>query len=307
MGTYWLMRLGRVLLTMLGIVLLTFVLGRLTGDPVALLLPTTATLDDYNRIRASLGLDQPLPVQFVTYLSNAARGDLGMSILFNRPAFEVVTERIPATLELGVMALVLAVTLGIPLGVVCARRRGSPLDWAVMTLTLAGQSLPGFVIGIFLILFFGVALRWLPTFGRDTPLSIILPAITLMIYPLALIVRLTRSALLDTLSEGYVRTARAKGLSERTVLTVHALRNALIPIVTVIGLQVASILSGAAIVETVFAWPGIGLLAVQSIGARDFPVMQTVVLLSAVAFGVTNILIDIAYTLVDPRIRARAA
>jgi ABC-type dipeptide/oligopeptide/nickel transport system permease component len=296
-------RLIRTLLTLLGVVALTFVLGRLTGDPVALLLPQTATMEDYERIRASLGLDQPLPVQFAIYLRDLAVGDFGRSIQSNRPALDVVLARIPATLELGVPALIISVALGVPLGIWCAQRRGGLFDQFVMSASLAGQSLPSFFIGILLILLFGVRLGWLPTFGRDSFAHFILPTVVLTLYPLAFIVRLTRTSVLEVLNENYIQTARAKGLHPRRVTYLHALRNALIPVVTVIGLQIAAIISGSAIVETVFAWPGIGQLAVLSIGARDYPVIQTIVLISAAAFGLTNMVVDVLYTLLDPRIR----
>jgi ABC-type dipeptide/oligopeptide/nickel transport system permease component len=296
-------RLIRTLLTLLGVVALTFVLGRLTGDPVALLLPQTATMEDYERIRASLGLDQPLPVQFAIYLGDLAAGNFGRSITSNRPALDVVAARIPATLELGIPALIISVALGVPLGIWCAQRRGTLFDQIVMSASLAGQSLPSFFIGILLILLFGVRLGWLPTFGRDSLAHFILPTVVLTLYPLAFIVRLTRTSLLEVLNENYIQTARSKGLHPRRVTYLHALRNALIPVVTVIGLQIAAIISGSAIVETVFAWPGIGQLAVQSIGARDYPVIQTIVLISAAAFGLTNMVVDVVYTLLDPRIR----
>jgi ABC-type dipeptide/oligopeptide/nickel transport system permease component len=296
-------RIVRTILTLLGVVTLTFILGRLTGDPVALLLPQTATMEDYERIRASLGLDQPVPVQFLIYLSDLASGNFGRSITSNRPALDVVVARIPATLELGIPALIVSVALGVPLGIWCAQRRGSLFDQLVMSASLAGQSLPSFFIGILLILLFGVRLGWLPTFGRDSFAHFILPTVVLTLYPLAFIVRLTRTSVLEVLNENYIQTARSKGLHPRRVTYLHALRNALIPVVTVIGLQIAAIISGSAIVETVFAWPGIGQLAVQSIGARDYPVIQTIVLISAAAFGLTNMIVDVIYTLLDPRIR----
>ncbi len=301
---FFALRAVRTLLLLLGVVTLTFFLGRLTGDPVALMLPQTATLADYEALRASLGLDQPLHIQYLTYLSRVVTGDMGTSIAFNRQALTVVMARVPATLELGIPALLLSIGIGIPVGVWCARQRGGWFDHSVMSLSLIGQSMPAFFVGILLILLFGVQLRWLPTFGRDTPLHFILPTLVLTLYPLAFIIRLTRSALLEVLTETYITTARAKGLAERHVVYLHALRNALIPVVTVIGLQIASIISGSAIVETVFAWPGIGQLAVQSIGGRDYPVIQTIVLLSAAAFGIVNTLMDTVYGWLDPRIRA---
>jgi peptide/nickel transport system permease protein len=296
-------RLLRTLLTLLGVVALTFILGRLTGDPVALMLPQQATLEDYNRMRAALGLDQPVAVQFVRYLEGLTRGDLGRSIIFQRPAAEVVAERIPATLALGAPALLLSVVLGVPLGMWSAYQRNRLLDRLIAGLSLAGQSLPSFAIAIVLILVFSVTLRWTPTFGSDTWRHYILPTITLTLYPLAIIIRLTRSSMLEVLNQGYMRTAAAKGLSDRFRATNHALPNALIPVVTVIGLQVAAIISGAAIVEAVFAWPGLGTLAVGSIGGRDYPVIQTIVLISAAAFGIANLLVDLAYFAIDPRIQ----
>ncbi len=303
MAKFLFLRSIRTILTLFGVVVLTFTFGRLAGDPVALMLPQTATVEDYQRIRAGMGLDQPIPVQFVIYFSGVLQGDLGNSIRFNRPALDVVRERIPATLELGIPALLLSVALGIPLGLLSAYQRDRTLDRIIMSVSLAGQSLPSFLIGILLILFVSVEFGLTPSFGRDTPQHLILPTLTLMIYPLAFIIRLTRSSVLEVQSETYIRTAQAKGLRPRRVTSVHLLRNAMIPVVTIIGLQVAAIISGSAIVETVFAWPGIGLLAVDSIGARDFPVIQTIVLLSAAAFGIVNMLVDIFYLFLDPRIQ----
>ncbi|MDX1990979.1 MAG: ABC transporter permease [bacterium] len=305
MSRFFALKLLRTLLTLFGVVTLTFFLSRLSGDPVAMMLPQTATPEDYARIRASLGLDQPIPVQYALYVGDLLQGNFGRSIVFQRPALEVVTERLPATLALGVPALVLSVALGVPFGIWAAQRRGGLFDRFIMTTTLAGQSLPPFFIGILLILFFGVTLRLLPTFGSDSWRHFILPTLTLTIYPLAIIVRLTRSSMLEVIHQDYIRTARAKGLPPRAVTLNHALRNALIPVVTVVGLQVAAVLSGAAIVETVFAWSGIGSLAVQSIGGRDYPVIQTIVLLSAAAFGLVNLAVDVLYGLLDPRIQRR--
>lgn len=305
MQNYILRRLLRTALTLLGVVTLTFALGRLTGDPVALLLPDTATMEDYERIRASLGLDEPILTQYIRYVGNVLQGDFGTSIVFRRPALDVVLERIPATVELGIPALVLSVLLGVPLGVLAAQQRNRPFDRSVMMLSLAGQSLPSFFVGIVLILIFGVYLGWTPTFGRDSWAHFILPTITLTIYPLAFIIRLTRSSYLEVSNETYIRTAQAKGLPQRVVVFQHAMRNALIPVITVIGLQVAAILSGSAIVETVFAWPGIGSLAVQSIGGRDYPIVQAIVLITAAAFGITNLLVDLLYNAIDPRIQQR--
>lgn len=296
-------RLIRTLLTLWGVLTLTFFLGRLKGDPVSLMLPITAPLEDFERMRAQMGLDQPLPVQYWVYLKDVLRGDLGMSIAYNRPVTEVIAERIPATLELGIPALILSTMLSIPLGVLSAVKRNRPLDRLIMSLSLTGHSIPSFFVGIVLILIFSVQLGWVPSFGRDTSQHLILPIVTLTIYPLAFLIRLTRSSMLDVLHQTYISTARAKGLKERQIVFVHALRNALIPVITIIGIQVASIIAGSAIVETVFSWPGMGWLAVRSIGSRDYPVIQGIVLLSAFAFSVTNLAVDLLYVVIDPRIR----
>jgi len=298
-------RLVRTLLTLFVVVLFTFFLARVSGDPSGLLLGLDATQEQVQSFRESQGLDEPLTTQFVIYMSNLAQGDLGntISIGASRPVTEVIAERLPATLELGLPAFFLSVFLGIPLGILSAYRHESLVDRIIMTFSLAGQSLPSFFIGIVLILIFGVQLKWLPTFGRESPAHFILPTITLMVFPLAFIIRLTRASMLEILSETYLRTARAKGLNEQRVIFTHALRNALIPVTTVVGLQVAGILSGAAIVETVFAWPGIGSLAVESINTRNFPVIQALVLVTAAAFSISNMAVDFVYVLIDPRIR----
>ncbi len=296
-------RLIRTLLTLWGVVTLTFFLGRLKGDPVALMLPVTAPLEDFERVRAQMGLDQPLPVQYTTYLSDVLHGDFGQSIAYNRPVADVIVERIPATLELGIPALVLSTLLSIPLGVLAAVKRNRPLDRIIMSFSLMGHSIPSFFIGIVLILLFSVQLGWVPSFGRGSVAHLVLPILTLTIYPLAFLVRLTRSSMLDVLHQTYISTAYAKGLKERQVMFVHALKNALIPVITIIGIQVAGIIAGSAIVETVFSWPGMGWLAVKSIGSRDYPVIQGIVLMSACAFSLTNLAVDLVYVMIDPRIR----
>jgi peptide/nickel transport system permease protein len=298
-----LLPVARTVLTLWGVLTLTFVLGRLQGDPVRLLLPLTAPSQDFENMRAALGLDQPIPVQYVTYIRNILSGQLGNSIASGRPVLNTIVERIPATLELGIPAFLLSVLLAIPLGILAALTRNRATDRIIMTFSLIGHSLPAFIIGILLILMFSVNLQWLPAFGRDNPANLVLPAITLAVYPLSILVRLTRSSVLEVLNESYIRTAYAKGLSSYRVIFVHTLRNALIPVVTVVGLQIASIISGAAIIETVFSWPGIGWLAVQAIGSRDYPIIQGIVLLSAFAFSLTNLAVDAFYVIIDPRIR----
>lgn len=302
MNTF-IIRLVRTLLTLWGVLTLTFFLGRLKGDPVSLMLPITAPLEDFERVRRQMGLDQPLLVQYWTYLTDVLHGNLGQSIAYNQPVTEVIAERIPATLELGIPALLLSTVLSIPLGVLAAVKHNRPTDRIIMSLSLAGHSIPNFFVGIVLILIFSVQLGWTPSFGRGTTAHLILPIITLTVYPLAFLIRLTRSSMLDVLHQTYISTAQAKGLKNRQVVFVHALRNALIPVITIIGIQVAGIIAGSAIVETVFSWPGMGWLAVKSIGSRDYPVIQGIVLLSGFAFSVTNLAVDLIYVLIDPRIR----
>ena len=297
------LRLARTMLTLWGVLTLTFVLGRLQGDPVKLLLPLTAPAEDFENMRATLGLDKPLPLQYVIYLGNILQGDLGNSIASRRPVAEVIAERIPATLELGIPAFVLSVFVSVPLGIIAALRRNQIADRLIMTVSLVGHSLPVFIIGILLIFMFSVNWRLFPTFGRGGLANLVLPTIALTVYPLTILVRLTRSSMLEVLNETYIQTAKAKGLSLRRVIAVHALRNALIPVVTIVGLQIAGIISGSAIVETVFSWPGIGWLAVQSIGSRDYPIIQGIVLLSAFAFSTINLAVDAFYVVLDPRIR----
>lgn len=303
MTTLIAVRTLRGLATLLGVLALTFALGRLTGDPVALLLPDSATVADAQAMRARLGLDRPIPEQFATYLVSVLRGDMGNSLVYNRAALGLVIERLPATLRLGGSAFVLAIVLGVPLGVFAAIGRGRAFDRLVRDATLVLQSVPSFVIGILAVLLFGVTLQWLPTFGSDTPRHYVLPVVTMALYPLALVVRLTRSGLLEVLGEDFVRTARAKGVPAPRVVMGHALRNALVPVVTILGLQLAGLIGGAVVIETVFAWPGVGSLAVAAINGRDFPIVQTVVVLSATAFVATNLLVDLLYGVLDPRVR----
>ena len=237
------------------------------------------------------------------YTANILRGDFGLSIAQGRPALEVVMGRAPASIRLGLYAFVLAVVLGIPAGMLAAYQRNRLADQVLMSLSLAAQSMPSFFLGITLILIFSVELGWTPAFGDDSWRHYLLPVFTLSVYSLAIIIRLTRSALLEVLNQDYVRAARAKGLTEARVRNVHTLRNALIPVVTVLGLQLAGIISGAAVIETVFAWPGMGALAVTAVNQRDFPVIQTIVLLSAFAFAIVNFAVDLLYVGLDPRIR----
>jgi len=282
-----------------------FVVMRLSGDPIPLLLPPDAPLSEIFRVRAELGLDRPLPVQYATFLGNVARGDFGRSIHFKTPALAVVLDYLPATMELGLTAFVVAVLVAVPIGVVSAARRNSLLDHAAMAVALVGQSAPTFFLGILFILLVSLKAGLLPTGGRGDWHYLVLPALTLSVFAMAYVARLTRSAVLEILRTDYVRTARAKGLSETLVVAKHTLKNAAAPIVTITGLQFGALLGGAVVTETVFAWPGMGRLAIQSIYNRDYPVVQCVVFISAALFVVINFAVDMLYGVLDPRIRAR--
>ena len=304
MRTYVLRRLAQSALTLLGVSVLVFVILRvLPGDPARMLLPDGAPESAVAELNRQLGLREPLIVQYGLFLSAVARGDFGQSFQYRAPALRVVLERLPATVQLTLAAMLLTVALGVTLGIFTAVRRGTRYDLAGTILAVLGQSLPNFWLGIMLILLFGVALRWLPTSGFAGFTSLILPAVTLAAFPTALVARLTRSSMLEILNRDYIRTGRAKGLAERSVLLRHALRNAAIPVLTVIGLQIGALLGGAVITESIFAWPGMGKLIVDAIFFRDFPVVQTVLILSATVFVVINLAVDLLYTVLDPRIR----
>lgn len=303
MTKFLIIRLLRAVLTLFGVLVVAFTLARLSGDPVKIMMPLEATEADFERARQQLGLDRPVLTQFAIFVGGVLQGDFGTSLAQGRPALQVVWERVPASVQLGVPAFTIAIVLGIPAGMLAAYQRTRLADNTLMTLSLAGQSLPSFFLGIALILIFSVQLRLTPTFGNDTWRHFILPVATLSVYSLAIVIRLTRSSMLEVLNKDYVRTARAKGIGENRVRAVHTLRNALIPVITLLGLQFASIISGSAVIETVFAWPGMGQLAVTSVNARDYPVIQTIVLLSAFAFSVVNFGVDLLYVWLDPRIR----
>ena len=295
-----------MLVVVLMVSIVSFGLLFLTGDPAELLLGAGAdfmTEEQIQAFRRARGFDRPWPVQYVEFLSKAVRGDFGESLRHYRPAFEVVWERVPATLQLGTAAFVLSVAAGVPLGVLSATRRGSVVDTGAMVFSLLGQSVPSFWLGILLIMVFGVYLQVLPISGRGTWLHVVMPAVTLAAFPLARNARLTRSSVLEVLHQEYVRTARAKGVPELGVVYRHALRNALIPVVTVIGLQLGFLLGGSVIVETIFAWPGVGRAIISAIGDKDYPVVQTGVTLLSVTFVGVNLLVDLLYAFLNPRIR----
>jgi ABC-type dipeptide/oligopeptide/nickel transport system permease component len=277
----------------------------LPGDPAKMLLPEGAPQSAVDELNRHLGLKEPLYVQYGIFLRSVFQGDFGHSFQYRSPALLVVRERLPATLLLTLCAMVLTVISGVTIGIVAAVRRGTRYDYFGTLLAVLGQSLPNFWLGIMLVLLFGVTLRWLPTSGFQNWTYLVLPSITLAAYPTALVARLTRSSMLEILNRDYIRTGRAKGLAERAVVLRHALRNATIPVLTVIGLQIGTLLGGAVITESVFAWPGMGKLVVDAIYFRDFPVVQTVLIISATIFVLINLLVDALYTVVDPRIRYR--
>lgn len=307
MTAFLLRRSGQALLAVFGVSTLLFFLQRLTGDPVLLMAPEGATEADIAALRAAMGFDRPVSVQYLDYLAGLLRFDLGASVVQRVPVLDIVLSRLPFTLGLAAAALVVALGVGLPAGVYMAVRRRTLLSRVLMALVFAGQSMPTFWSGILMIGLFAVTLGWLPSSGARDLQSVIMPAVALGLLSMATFARVARTAVLDELAKPYVRAARAKGLSVGAVVTRHVLRNGAIPVISVAALEIANLLAGAVIVETVFAWPGLGLLTVQAIAARDFPVVQAVVLLSAVVSIALNLLADILYSVVDPRIRLDGA
>jgi len=304
LGGFLLYRLFRTLVALWLVSTVVFVVMRLSGDPVPLLLPPDAPPAEMERVRRDLGLDRSILVQYGVFLANVARGDFGRSIHFRQPAMQVAWSYVRATFELGVVAFVVAVVVAFPIGVLSAVRRNSIFDHVAMGLALVGQSAPTFFIGILLILVLALRLDLFPTTGRGDWRNLVLPALTLGAFTMASIARITRSAVLEVLRADFVRTARAKGLGELWVVAKHTLRNAALPILTITGLQFGTLLGGAVVTETVFAWPGIGRLAIQSIYNRDYPVVQSTVFIAAVLFIAINLMLDVLYGILDPRARA---
>jgi peptide/nickel transport system permease protein len=297
----------RVLLTipvLLGVATLVFSLIHLVpGDPAQAMIGDGASPQDVAELRRRLGLDQPLFTQYVAFLRDAITGDLGVSFRTGQPVTAMIVERIPATAELAVAAMVVAILIAIPLGVVAAVWRGTAIDYGAMTFALAGVSIPNFWLGPLLAIVFAVELGWLPVSGRGTLAHLVLPAISLGLALAAILARMTRASLLDELGELYVRAARARGVSHAASIGGHALRNSMIPLLTIIALQFGAVLTGAVITETIFAWPGIGRLLIQSIGFRDYPMVQGCILLIAVTYVTVNLVTDLMYGVLDPRIR----
>jgi peptide/nickel transport system permease protein len=290
--------------TLFGVTLIIFFMVRvLPGDPARVLAGLEADQTEVNRIRVQLGLDKPVPVQYARFLANAVRGNLGRSAVTQAPVVSEIAGRLGPTTLLAATATVLAGTLGVASGIVVSTRQYTAADYAVTVLALAGVSIPVYWLGLMLMLVFAVFLHLLPAGGDTTPQSLILPSITLAAFSLAIIERMTRSSMLESMRQDYVRTARAKGLADPVVVYRHALRNALIPVVTILGLQFGALIGGAILTETTFAWPGIGRLLVDAIARRDYPIIQGVVLLFAVTFVLVNLLVDLLYGYIDPRIR----
>jgi peptide/nickel transport system permease protein len=302
-GRFLAYRLVRLIFALWAVVTVVFVVMRLSGDPVPLLLPPDAPIAEMERLRHEMGLDRPIYVQYGVFINQALQGDFGRSIHFRVSAIRVAWERVPATLELSLAAFLCAIVVAVPVGVFSAIRRGSVADHLVMGVALIGQAAPTFYIGIMLILVCSLWLGLFPTSGRGDWRQLVLPAITLGAFAMASIARITRSAVLEILRADYIRTARAKGVPEFWTLAKHTMRNAAVPIVTIVGLQLGNMLGGAVVTETIFSWPGIGRLAIQSIFNRDYPVVQSCVFLTAAVFVVLNFLVDLTYGILDPRIR----
>lgn len=303
MGRYLITRLFHSVLVILAVSFVVFVLSRLSGDPAVLLLPRDASRAQLEQFYRDIGYDKPIPIQFMYFLWGLSHGDLGVSLFTKEPALGVVLERLPATLELAGAALALSIVFAFPIGIYAATHPYSFSDRALLGVTVLGQSMPIFWLGLVLIGFFGVQLQWLPVAGRGGLDHLLMPAAALSLYSASRNARIIRASMLDTLAAEYVRTARAKGLAERIVVWRHALKNALIPVITLLGLQIGSLVGGVVVTETVFAWPGVGRLIVQAITSRDFPLVQASVLFLSVLFVGVNIVVDLSYALIDPRIR----
>ncbi|MBM6581901.1 ABC transporter permease [Microvirga sp. BT689] len=323
MWTFIARRLLQSLVVVFGVTLISFVALHMGGDPTYLYVSERASQEEIQETRAKLGFDKPLHIQYATYIERLAQGDFGTSLTYRTPAIDVVLERFPATIELTLFAMSIAIFAAIPIGVISALYRGTAIDGTAMTMAMIGQSLPSFWLGIMLILYVGLGLRWLPISGHSPLLDplirgefatafanfpsavehLILPGVTIAFFSLARNARLVRSSMLEVLNQDYVRTARAKGLSEYTVVVAHALRNAWLPVVTMFGLEFGFLLSGVVVVETIFAWPGVGRLVFNAINQRDIPLVQAAVVVFALLFVLLNLVTDILYAKLDPRIR----
>ena len=324
MGQYFARRLLQSVVVIFGVTIVTFLSLQLAGDPTYLYVSDRASDEEIAVFRSRLGFDRPLTEQYISFVTNMLQGDFGNSLRSKTPALPLVLERLPATIELTIFAMALAITLAIPIGIFAALRRGTPFDGGVMIFAIIGQSMPSFWLGIMLILFVGLGLKWLPISGHvpiiqrlldgepltaeilgDAILHLIMPGITIAVFSLSRNARLVRSAMLEVLGQDYIRTARAKGLQERAVIISHAFRNALIPVITMIGLEFGFLLSGVVVVETVFSWPGLGRLVFNAINQRDVPVVQTAVVIFSLLFVGLNLFVDFLYVFLNPRIRLK--
>ncbi|WNS76583.1 ABC transporter permease [Bacillus sp. DTU_2020_1000418_1_SI_GHA_SEK_038] len=311
MGKYIIRRIFDLLPTIFVVAVIVFIVTRMIpGDPASVMLGPQASVEDIEALRQKLGLNEPIYMQFLQYIGNLLQGDLGISYTYNEPIFSLIMDRFPNTIILAASALIIAVVIGIPAGIISASKQNSLLDYSVMLISLIGVSLPIFWLGVMLVLYFSVNLGWFPATGMGTLEEgfipyikhLVLPSITLATIPMATFARITRSSMLEVISHDYIKTARSKGLSEFLVICKHAFKNALTPILTVLGMQISMLLGGAVLTETIFSWPGMGRLIVDAIDKRDFVVVQGTVLFIAVIFVVVNLLVDILYKVVNPRV-----
>jgi peptide/nickel transport system permease protein len=303
MQRYFLIKAGQSLLLLIGVLILVFFMVRITGDPARLMMPREASAEAVEAFRESMGFNRPLYLQFADYFTGVLVGDFGNSLHFKTPALELVLERLPATVQLATAAMLMSMLIGIPFGLVGGFNPGSVVDSVGRAIALLGQSIPNFWLALILILFFSVRLGWLPSFGRDEIQSVILPAFVLGLPTMGQLVRLTRSAVLEVRGEDFIRTANSKGLEPMVIYTKHVLRNVAIPLVTVIGVQFGYLMGGSIIIETVFSWPGLGLLLQQAIGWRDYPLVMAVAVFTSLVVLLINLLTEVAYAVIDPRIR----
>jgi len=304
MQRYILLRVFHTIIALLAVSIIIFLLVRLSGDPVSTLLPAEATLEDIERVRIQWGLDRPLPEQYFAYMGNVLQGNFGESLKWRgQSASDLLLQRLPATLELAGLALLVASLAGLPIGVISAVKKNTPTDFIAKTLALLGQSMPSFWLGTMLIWLFSVQLGWLPSYGRGGIANVIMPAVALGLFQVAAVARITRSSMLDVLDSEYITLARIKGLPEWKVIWKHALRNAAVAPLTYFGVIIGGWISGSVVIETVFAWPGVGLLSIEAIRSRDIPVVQTIVLFFSLVYCVSSLLVDILYAYLDPRIR----
>ncbi len=303
MASYILRRCINAVFVLFGVATIVFFLVRLTGDPVAIMLPPDASAEQVQAFRVLLGFDKPLSQQYFIYITNLFKLDFGTSLRYQAPVLGLILERLPATIQLAASSLILSLVLAIPAGILAALKRGTALEQGIMLFALFGQSMPVFWMGILFVILFAVNLHWFPTGGYGNWKYLVLPAVALGLRLMALVTRLLRSSLIEVLESDFIRTARAKGLLPFTVLAKHALRNSMLPVVTVVGLEIGALLGGSVVTETVFAWPGVGQLLIQAINYRDFPLVQAVIILLAFVFVFLNLAVDILYVFIDPRIQ----